>query len=363
MNYRLATIFSEQTYSDDATEPIELTVRDPITQLIIRLQTLNGAEGNSDGHPIKCLSRIELLDGSDRLFSLTGAQAHALDWYSNHIERPNIIQYLPTTPGDIALHINFGRFLNDPLFALDPTKFTNPQLKITLDKDAGGMNNSQIIMSVFAHLFDEKAAAPGGFLMAKEIKDYSLAGGSHEYTPMPTDHPYRKLLLQSQVAGVGVEYTFGNIKLSEDNDKRIPFDHTITEMLHAITGQVRPYREWILVAGGSPDKYFHCTPAYWPGFALTSWEGSAMDKLSTIWSGDGGYARMFREGVGGNVMAMCEGWCPHAVIEIPFGLQDDPEDWYDVTKLGTLQLDLTAGAGMSSSESCQVFVQQLRSYA
>lgn len=363
MNYRLAKLFSETTFSNDATEPIDLTLKDCISQLVIRFRLLNGGEANSDGHPMKCISRIELVDGSDILLSLSGQEAHALDWYSSLIERPNIIQYLPGNPQFCALHIDFGRFLYDPVLAFDPTKFDNPQLKITMDKDGGGMNNQNIILSVFAHLFDEKTVTPTGFLMSKEIKDFALGAGTHEYTGMPTDYPYRKILLRSQVDGTGVEYTFGNIKLSEDNDKKIPINCGIMEFLHTITAQVRPYREWIAVAGGSADKYFHCTPAYWPGLMLTNWEGSAMSKVLTSWSGDGGYARMFMEGAGGNAQALIEGWCPHGVIEIPFGLQGEIEDWYNVADKGPLQLDLTSGGGMSSSESCQVIVQQNRNYA
>jgi len=362
MNYRLATIFAEKTYEDDATEVIDINVVDPISQLVIRFKPTSGDETDTTGHPMKLLSKIELVDGSDVLFSLSGPEAHALDWYSHKAERPNILFYLTDTAYDCALHISFGRFLYDPIMALDPTKFTNPQLKITLDIDAGGMANSQVIMSVFAHLFDEKEITPTGFLMAKEIKDYALGAGTHEYTDMPVDYPYRKLLMRSQVNGVGVEYTFGNIKLSEDNDKRIPFNQTITEILHAITGQMRPYREWIVVPGGATDRDFHCTPGYWPGFSISHWEGSAIQTYATIYSGDGGRFTIYLSAAGGNYQVLCEGWCPHSVIEIPFGDQKDPADWYDVTKIGSLRLDLTAGGGMSTSEDCQIFLQQLRSY-
>jgi len=363
MNYRLATIFSEATYDEDATEIIDINVTDPISQLVIRFQPKNGAGANSAGHPMKCISKIELVDGSDILFSLSGQEAHALDWYSHQLERPNICWYLPNSTHDHAIHISFGRHLYDPLLALDPAKFTNLQLKVTLSIASGGMNTSQVIMSIFAHLFDEKAITPTGFLMSKEIKDYTLGGGSHEYTDLPVDHPYRKMLFRIQKEGAGVEYCFDTLKLSEDNDKRIPFNHKIQEILQAITAQVRPYREWIIIGGGSSPRYFHCTPGYWPAFAVTHWEGSAIAQDVTVWEGDGGKAQIITTGVGGNYQALCEGWCPHSVIEIPFGLQDDPDDWYKVAELGALRLDIKDGSSMSSSETCQIFIQQHRLYS
>lgn len=362
MNYRLATIFADKTYTADTTEIIDIDVTNPISQFVIRFQPKCGAEADSTGHFMKCLSKVEIVDGSDVIFSLSGPEAHSLDWYANGIARPNITWYLVNTTQDYALHISFGRHLWDPLLALDPTRFTNLQLKITLDIDGGGMNNSQIIMGVVAHIFDEKVIEPIGFLMAKEIKSYALGAGTHEYTDLPTDYPYRKLLLRIQKYATGLEYCFDDIKLSEDVDRKVPINHDIHEILHSITGQQKPYREWVIIAGGGTERQFHITPAYWPGMSIAHWEGSAISAHATIWEGDGGRARMFTSAVGGNYTALVEGWCPHGTIEIPFGLQNEIEDWYDVTKIGSLKLDLLSASGMSSSESCQVFLQQIRKY-
>jgi len=363
MNYRVSTIFAEKTYTADATEIIDINVKDPISEMVIRFQPKNGAEGEPTGHPVRCITKIELVDGSDVLYSLSGAEAHALDWYNHKMVRPNIMWYLTTLTFDCALVISFGRHLFDPLLALDPKKFDNLQLKVSLDIDAGGMNTSQVIMSVFARLFDEKAITPIGFLMNKEIKDYALGAGTHEYTDLPTDYPYRKILLRSQKYGTGVEHCFDEIKLSEDNDKRIPLNHTIEEILHMITGASKPYREWILTNCDTDGRYIFNTPGYWPAFSATPWSSSLEANMTTVYEGDGGRAICLKTTSGLNVQIMCMGWCPHSTIEIPFGIQDDPEDWYDMSEIGDLRLDLKSGSGMSSTESCQIFTQQLRKYA
>jgi len=362
MDRRFATIQADKTYTQDATEPIDLTLKNVISQLVIRFQPKCGAEANSTGHFMKCLKKVEVVDGSDVLWSLSGQEGHALDWYSHYLVRPNIVWYLVNTTQDIALHVSFGRKLWDPFLALDPTKFKNPQLKITLDIDGGGMNNSQIIMSVHAHIFDGKEVAPTGFLMAKEIKDYTLGAGTHEYVDLPTDYPIRKILAKIQKYATGLEYCFDDIKLSEDIDKKVSVNHDIHEILHAITGQTKPYREWVIVAGGTTEKQFHITPAYWPGLQVSHWEGSAISQHATIWEGDGGRARLFTSGVGGNYMVMVMGWCPHGTVELPQGDQDNPDEWLSVADLESLKLDILSGSTMSSSESCQVFLQQLRTY-
>lgn len=363
MNYRLATIFAEKNFDADATEIIDINVADPISELIIRYQTRNSGGGNSTGHPVRGLSKIELVDGSDVLFSLSGAEAHALDWYNHQIVRPNILWYIGTEIHDCALHISFGRFPMDPLLAFDPKKFTNPQLKLTIDVGAGGIASDRVTVSVFTRQFDEKAVTPVGFLMNKEIKDYNIGDGIREYTDLPTDYPYRKLLLRSQTYAAGVEHTFDEIKLSEDNDKKIPLDHKIEEILHAITGYGKPYREWINCNGSAAGVNVHITPAYWPAFSGQEWSSAVPADLPTIWSGDGGRAVVYKTTAGRNVQFLCTGLCPHGTVEIPFGMQDDIDDWYDVTKLGSLRLNMKCGAGRATTETCQIFLQQLRKYA
>ncbi len=71
MNYRMATLHALKSYTADTTEIIDVNVRDPISQLIIELRVGNTAD-EMQAHPIACLTKIELVDGSDVLFSLSG---------------------------------------------------------------------------------------------------------------------------------------------------------------------------------------------------------------------------------------------------------------------------------------------------
>lgn len=363
MNYRLATLLSEVTLDADTTKIIDIDVVDPISQLIIRFKPTTGSEAASDAHFMKCISKIELVDGSDVLISLSGTEANALDWYSNFIRRPNIVWYTATTEQDLAIFISFGRKLFDPALALDPTKFKNLQLKITVDIDGGGFSNSQVKLAAFAHLFDQKAITPVGFLMSKEIKSYALAATTHEYTDLPTDHIYRRLMAQILVDGVGADYAYSNVKLSEDVDKKVPFNHAIGELLHAITGQTKPYREWLICTALAAGRYFHITPTYWPGPIAGVWSNSISATDFAAYEGDGGRLLVTQDPAVRNMMVKVEGWLPHGVLDIPFGDQMDIDDWYDVKDIKNLKLDLTSGASVSSSHTCQIIIQQLRKYA
>lgn len=362
MNYRLSTILDRELHSADTTKVIDITLADPVSQLAILYEPVNGAEAEPTGHPAKCISKIELVDGSDVLYSLTGQEAQAVDFYHNRREPANMMCYLNGMTAEMVYNINFGRWLWDPLYAFSPKKFSNPQLKITIDRDAGGCTVTTGYLTVQALIFDEKKVEPAGFFMHKEIKDFALGAATHEYTDMPTDFPYRKLFMRIQKYAAGLELSFGKIKLTEDNDRRIPFNHTIFEILKSIVGAGPMYRENIITHGVTTHRHYYNTPCYWPLFASSGWSSAETPQAVSAYEGDGGKFTTVNTTAGLNIQHLCSGYCPHGTVEIPFGLQDDPTDWYDVTKVGNLKLDLTSGSTMTSTETCQIFLQQLRSY-
>lgn len=362
MNYRLATILAREAVSTDFTKVIDLNLADPVSQFHITYESTGVGSAEADAHAARCVTKIELVDGSDVLFSLSGQECQAVDFYHRKIEPANMSVYLGGMNAEMVFNVNFGRYLWDPLFSFDPRKFTNPQLKITIDRNAGGVVSVAGFLTVLAHIFDGKELTPEGLLMHKEITNYSMGSAAHEYIDLPTDFPYRKLLVAAQSHGIGLEYMINTMKLSEDNDRKIPFDLTMINYLRAVVGLQPPYRERLLVDGGTSGFAFYCTPCYWPRVAISHWEASVTAKHASIDGGDGGRGHYYLEGPGGNYDIAVEGWCPHGAVEIPFGLQDDPADWYDVTKLGSLRLDILSVSGRGASDTVQIYLQQLRKY-
>jgi len=360
MNYRTATILAQETQDADITKVIDLNIVDPISQIQVIYCPLNAAEALPDGHPAECVTKIELVDGSDVLYSLSGKEAQALDFYHNKWQPHNLLFYINGVASRMTYNMNFGRFLWDPLLALDPGKFSNLQLKISIDINAGGCTVAEGHLAVLGHIFDEKRIVPTGFLMSKEIKDYTLAASGHEYTDLPTDYPIRKLCIRGQVEGTDLYSVFSNIKVSEDNDKRVPFDLPFDQIMEAMVAQTPLYRESYLTHGATAGRYYFHTPCHLGRMTASRGDNAAAGGDAWAWDTGGGRSNVFSSIAGRNVNVYVDGWCPHGVISIPFGDQKDLADWYDVTKVGTVRLDVTAGSGMSSSQSMQVFLQQLR---
>jgi len=364
MNYRLSTLHPSEAYTANITEVIDINVADPISALTIALKVGNTASAAPTAHAMACLTKIEIVDGSDVLFSLSGRQAEALDWYCNGVQRSNWNAYLNGMDTDRHVGINFGRWLWDPILALDPKKFTNLQLKFTLDYDAGGCAPDENTIEIWACLFDEKKVEPTGFLMAKEIKEFAgTSSATHEYSDLPTDHPYRKLLIRAQEAGEEPGALLSNLKLSEDQDKRVVFNHGFGTIMRNIALHTPIYAESIIGYVGTSSTNGYCTPTTRINGICQEWKLEAPTGSIAFYEGDGGEFQVIHELAGSNMQVELKGWLPHGVWDIPFGDQKDIEDWYDVTKIGSLRADITKTSTFTSSMAAQIFLQQMRKYA
>ncbi len=359
MKYRHVNLFGLQTFSADQTEVIDIDLADPISRIILDVRVKNGSGADSDGHPAEAVSSIELVDGSEVLFGITGLCAHALDIYSSgQNPRGGWFNYLPTTYTDMRIAIDFGRYLYDPTLALDPTKFRNLQLKITHDVSAGGMNPSENGLAIYADVFDEKAITPTGFLMTKEIKSWSGNAGEHEYTDLPTDFPYRKLLIQGLKRDDPPHEVIANIKLSEDQDKRVIINDEFRALMFGI-GRTNAYVSEILTSTGvAAKRSVHITPTMDVMATANQWRNDTDGGDIGTYNGDGGQYEYWCE-LAQNTVHHISGWAPHGVLCIPFGDQNDPTDWFDVTGIGNLKLDITDGKDTTVSK---IFIQQVRSY-
>ena len=363
MNYRLTTLHSLQTYSADKTEVIDINVKDPISMILVHLAVY----GNGDvptAHPISCLTKIEIVDGSDVLFSLSGCEAAALDYYHNNgLIRSPWNTYLNNTWTDQFIGLNFGRYLWDTELALDPSKFSNLQLKLTLDIDAGGNAADQNRLRVQAAVFDEKAVTPSGFLMQKEIKSYPMSSLSHEYSDLPTDYPYRKFLMRCLTPGTEPRGLVRNVKISEDMDKRVILNHGTEEIMRSIAMMTPKVREHWFFPIDSSNRYLYCTPTTRVAAFANVWAESISAGDIALYDGDGGRLKTIAATGAQNVQILVEGWCPHGCWEIPLGLQNEIEDWYDVTKIGSLVADIESRSAAASTDSVEIFLQQFRKYA
>lgn len=359
MNYRLATILSHESIATAGTKTIDITLRDIITRISIQVKaTNNGAAPTA--HPANILSKIELVDGSDVLFGLSGKEMLASQFFDT-MRTPFVVNnYLNDVMNITVYEYYFGRYLYDPMLALDPTRFTNPQLKITHNLANGGSSPDACTLEVTADIFDEREATPQGFLTTKENVSYTLVASANEYIDLPTDYVMRKLILMSRADDKQPWEQYNEVKLSEDNDRRIPIDDKTSDLLKYQNALFPKINESIEGAALTTTRDFYTMSTYEQEIA-----GLAMGFASAYLTTDymyGGNVDL-RASAACNFKAIVTGYAPFGALCLPFGDPSNMEDWYNVTNIGNLRLTVKAGSSPGSNSTAEVITQQMRPYA
>lgn len=358
MNYRIASILASETATTAATKTIDLDMSDVISRLVVQFKGTNGGS-TPTAHGATMVTKIELVDGSDVLFSLSGKECQALNFYDTGHMPWSAQVYMNDVQNIQTFHLSFGRYLWDTELALDPNRFRNLQLKITHTAISGGSTPDAATMSVFAYVFDEKRPSPSGFLMAKEHYSYTLVASAHEYINLPTDYPIRKLMIASLATTKQPWEQYNKIKLSEDNDKKVVINNESTSDLFKLFYVDYEIIETMMITGTGSEVTFYCTPSYDVKGTLTGISGT--QAAAIINYAYGGTIPITSDSAE-HSQVLIQGRAPHGALALPFGDEDNISDWYNVTKLKQLRLDITAGSGCTTSSTAQIVIQQYRRY-
>jgi hypothetical protein len=321
--------------------------------------TKASANLDMDSYPHKDITKIELVDGSDVLHSLDGGQNQALCIFDRKAPTMNYGTYIYANSQISLYGIDFGRYLWDPVLALDPTRFKSLQLKVTFDENVSDTSAEVNALRVWAECFDEKVISPMGFLSAKNFESWSLsAAAAYHYIDLPTDLVIRKMIIQGYKSATCPSSQAAEARLNEDNDKRVVFDWDLENYQIQRMGIDPPVEEIIASQVVTSGADLYLTPTnYW---ALL--EGTMYGNPYPVYNyavAQGGHFSIKGEATG-QFSGICRGWLPNHCTQFPFGDQQDIEDWYDVTKIGSLRLRLKSGT--STSGNVDTILQQLRKY-
>jgi len=358
MKYRTATIFPLEDIGASGTRIEKLVTKDPITSLYFDFRYTIGAGERSAPEP-SIFSKIELVDGSDVLMSLSGTELVAAHFYERNPLLRVTASNLQSATMSSAMEHNFGRFKRDPMLAFDPTKFINPQLRFTWDVTDIEANATAVSLAVIAECFDEKVISPIGFLSTQEYHQYTNVASSYKYIELPTDRIIRKLYFQPKYFGQATAQLMAEARLDEDNLKRIPFDLT--------------YRDWANLNALdfgmlSQNVWFDCTSQTDFVYGAPCWNESPTVINTTAKRAIQGHTMSnglysFLSDTATDIgTGYLHGSLPYAVFCFPFGDQMDMDDWYDPTggKVGSLRLRILAGTVADGTFS--TILQQLRRY-
>jgi len=367
MRTRDAVIEYQKTLDNANTLTKDLNLVDPVSALYLEFEATNGGTSNKKNWISDVITKIEVVDGSEVLYSLNLLQLEALYFYKTG----RVPTMFPSEFADgIQRHgcyILFGRHLWDPEYGMDFTRYANPQLKITSNMaairavGADGFLTGTLKGSIIAKVM-ENAVRPSQYLMAKEIKSWTSAASGEVRVDLPVNYLYRMLMLRSHLQGIDIEYPMQQLKLTCDSDKFV--------MLNRYVKQLDAEALALFGTGSLKHDIFAAnhtvvrTPFNKePGVSISQYEqdGSNHHAITYHWGGsmylNSSSAAGVADATDRKWTTIARGHSLHATLPVPFGLMDRPETWFDPTPYKKMEAVITENYAACAS---QVVIEQAR---
>ncbi len=372
--YRDVLIENDKTLGDSGTEVIELSVVDPISELIIKVKNKNSTTSNKNNPIMRNISKIEVVDGANVIYSLSGALAQSMSYYQRRVLPCMYRQGGISQNQEDWFVLRFGRYLWDKMFALTPQAFRNLQLKITYDFatvnaiGVTGFVTANGKLSVIARLMEDPEVKPDGYMMAKNHYNFTSAASGDERVPLPTDHDYVMMLVRAWEANTKLYTTISNLKLDIDSGKDMPFDMdswqllkwmeseygliTLEQKLYATTEE--NVQTWLGVGESAvltPETLSTDPTAL---YALVNHYGIDSGHLNAVVRNPANTAA-----VTAIIHMLIRGQALNHCFAIPFGIMNDPDTWFKAQGVGDIKAVITQG---NAGASVDVALLQARMY-
>lgn len=339
LNNRMATILASEAATTPATKTIDLNENAPLSKIVIRYKGTNSTS-TPIAHPVKMVQKIEVVDGSDVLYSMTGVEASAMNFLEAHELPWCCCEYEDNIECCATYDLNFGRFPWDRDFALDLRRFKNPQLKITHDLAKGGSTPDASTLAVFGYTFDDPQPSPANFLMTKELYSYTLTGGANEYITCPRDYPYRILMPNSYETVYAFNTQFGEFEWYADNRRRVFIDDISgSEWAKLVTHKDKVEEDFAGLGTGSAVSYYQASTYENYGVGV----GRSASQTTLIVGQPAGPRIQVTNDASESFACKENGYMAFGGTNLCMHELNDPKVWFDPTEYGDVKVRIKAG--------------------
>lgn len=366
MLYRHFYIAKDEALGDSGTKVWNVDAQDPITQIWVELRCANGATHNQHNPMHECVQAIELIDGGDVIWSLDGEQLLAKVCADLGHWPHQRLSELVGDPASLALPMQFGRWDGDKERALDPSRFSNPQVRITWNLatnqavGTGGYAASGLTATIIAKVM-EGAPSPSGIIVGKEVSTWTSAVGT-EYISLPTDQTYRGLIFRGHLVAYHPHGIISNVKLSANGGAYIPWDIAVEDLMYqlALLQPRLDYRAVAHLANGDTlysylneleDVSLNAEDAADLVIGYQNYEYGSQTFVQYLAGSAGGSDQ--------NIGTHVHGYNPFGYFYVPFGDQRDPADWFPAPTFKRLQFEAT---GIVAAAECALALVLDRPY-
>jgi len=362
MQVRDVYITKAETLTDTFVKSYPLNQFNALMHLRLRFAATTGGTSDTVGKLHHWVSKIEILDGSNVLQSISGLELLAFNCFNNGIMPYQDFHGGVSLTTSEELILCFGRFLGDKGFYFNPKMFSNPTLRIsgafTVSATAGIATGTGAL-SVIARVIESGAPPYQGFIMRKEISNWTSAASGDQPTVLPLDYPFMGLLVGALKTTIPPDTILTNFKLTRNTDQFIDFNFTGRDAFSKNVEEFSYFKQKFRPLIGAAaiwlgDLYFQTGAVASVGGATAKGLITIVAAESVTWAGTGGETADLEE-------MELEGAAPAASVYFPFHagnpyLLPDPADFLNPSGLGDLRLICTQGV---VSAACTVCVEQL----
>lgn len=238
----------EATTSRQNTIIVDLPEKDYLSQILVKVYKKNPAVSSPLMHMWTFVKKLEVVDGSDVLYSLSGAQAQAIAYYRGRTNvRPAEMTWSETETMDM-FYIRFNRFPGDTKYMVNLGKLSNPQLKISYDNTVTTVEGRSYTVNAtdptvkYTVICDILRGTPpsnytGKFISAREIFTWTYVATGVEYIDIPRTDPIFGIGLRAAYINEKSDTMMSKVRLNINNQEWIPFDIYYNELIQL-------HREW-----------------------------------------------------------------------------------------------------------------------
>jgi len=361
INQRQSIIQEDLSIVPSGTWIKDLSGEDPISRLTILPIITNPNAWVNSAHPDEAITKIELVDSSQVIFSMDAAAARGLAYVGTGHFPVTSLNYSALQWAMCPIEIYFGRDLWDPEYALDPAWFKNLQLRITHDLDAYMAGATVGYLNVYADVFNKGAVSPKGYLLAQDTWDKTCVSAAKEYIDLPTDFPVRLVMLKNLSDTQAPEYQVDRVKLTVAHDKTIIFNILMERYQQLMQSLLPPYTEKVSGRMAATDVYFWMTAAFEPTIVFAGTSDS--DGVLQMSAATGGQKRKCEASAVTEFEAIARGHSPNGCVPLFLGDKNNPSDAIDFKSEGGGQVELTfaTNASIDTNDTYHIITQQYRS--
>ena len=339
--------------------PIGIKIQD----IRVIYRSTNGATSNTVGKLCGMVTKLEVLNGSDVLCSLSGREAQAMYAFNGRADYGKLpyknLSAAAAAVVEEEFPLLFGRFFRDPNYYLDTSRYSSPQVRLThamTISATAGFATGTTTVSIILRIIDSGAAPYAGFMMNKEVEQWTTASSGDDPTYLPLDWPYAGIMVQGLYTGNAATAVLTNLKLLVNLGQMIPYDMTTQDVAAMNRDQIGAFDEWFVPLSDTTFTWLsdlYQDVGAWFDIAGATGKGNISSVTAESIVGT------FTTGQGAGTMRIhAHGLCPHSSFWLPFGDGDTPADFLDPTQ-GITDLRLMKTQGVASGDG-RVVLSQLR---